>query len=462
MKHSIVILAAGEGKRMHSARPKVLAELAGRPLLAHVIETARALGPDAIVIVVHGEGGRHVRAAFPDSDLIWAEQVERRGTADALHAALPEVPGDGSVLTLYGDVPLLRADTLAPLLVSADRGELAVLTARLDNPFGYGRIVRDEAGRVERIVEERDADAGERLIDEVNTGVMAAPADRLRRWVPRIGNDNAQGEYYLTDALALAVEDGVKVRTVEASDPASTAGVNNRRQLAVAESELRRRRADALMEAGVTLVDPGRIDVRGRLECGHDVHIEPNCIFEGHVVLGSGVRVDAGVVIRDAWIGDGAHLRAYSVIEHAKVGANASVGPYARLRPGTELAESSHVGNFVELKNTRLGHGSKANHLAYLGDAEIGSHVNVGAGVITCNYDGVNKHKTVIGDDAFIGSDCPLVAPVTVGAGATIGAGSTVTSDVPPGKLVLARSRQTTIEGWERPHRKADPDPDKR
>ncbi len=460
MSHSIIILAAGEGKRMRSARPKVLAELAGRPLLAHVIATARALAPERIVVVVHGQGGHLIRADFPDSDLTWAEQVERLGTADAVHAALPELPGDGSVLVLYGDVPLLQAGILAPLLESADRDELAVLTARLDDPFGYGRIVRDEAGKVQRIVEERDATDAERSIREINTGVIAAPMDKLSQWIPRIRNDNAQGEYYLTDTMALAVDDGVMVRTVEAGDPASTAGVNNRIQLAEAERELRKRRAASLMEAGVTLVDPERTDVRGHIECGHDVHIEPNCVFEGHVVLGNGVRVDTGVLIRDAWVGDGAHLRAYSVIEHAKIGAEAVVGPYARLRPGTELGEASHVGNFVELKNTHLGHGSKANHLAYLGDAEIGQHVNVGAGVITCNYDGANKHKTVIGDDAFIGSDCPLVAPLTIGEGATIGAGSTVTANVPPGKLVLARSRQTTIEDWERP-RKTRSDPDK-
>ena len=445
---------------MRSARPKVLAELAGRPLLAHVIDTARTLDAENIVIVVHGQGGRLIRADFPDSDLIWTEQAERLGTADAVHAALAELPRDGSVLVLYGDVPLLQAETLAPLLESAERDELAVLTARLDDPFGYGRIVRDETGAVQKIVEERDTTEAERRIREINTGVIAAPVERLAKWIPRIENDNSQGEYYLTDTLALAVSDGVKVRTIETSDPASTAGVNNRAQLAAVERELRKRRAAALMEAGVTLVDPERIDVRGHLECGHDVHIEPNCVFEGHVVLGSGVRVDTGVVIRDAWVGDGAHLRAYSVIENARIGAEASVGPYARLRPGTELGDASHVGNFVELKNTHLGHGSKANHLAYLGDAEIGQHVNVGAGVITCNYDGANKHKTVIGDDAFIGSDCPLVAPVTIGDGATVGAGSTVTADVPPGKLVLARSRQTTIEGWERP-RKTSSDPDR-
>lgn len=454
MALSIVILAAGEGKRMRSNHPKVLTELAGRPLLAHVIDTARKLAPERIVVVVHGAGGRAVRAAFPDADLIWAEQPERRGTADALSAALPELPGGGGVLTLYGDVPLLDVDTLSPLVASAGEDAFALLTARLDDPVGYGRIIRNPSGQATRIVEERDATDEERTIAEVNTGVVAAPVDKLREWLPRIGNDNAQGEYYLTDALALAVADGVAVHCVEADDPATTQGVNTRAQLAAVETGLRHRRADELMAAGVSLVDPQRIDVRGTLECGSDVIIEPNCLFEGHVVLGAGVRVGVGVVLRDAVIGDEVELRSYSVIENARVGARSVVGPFARLRPGAELGEAAHVGNFVELKNTRLGEGSKANHLAYLGDADIGSGVNVGAGVITCNYDGANKHKTVIGDGAFIGSDCPLVAPLTIGAGATIGAGSTVTADVAPGKLVLARSRQTTIEGWERPVKK--------
>lgn len=454
MALSIVILAAGEGKRMHSHRPKVLAELAGRPLLAHVIETARKMTPERIVIVVHGAGGREIREAFPDNDLTWAEQSERRGTADALRAALPDLPAEGGVLTLYGDVPLLNADTLAPLVASAEQGAFALLTARLDDPAGYGRIIRNASGQVTRIVEERDATDDERTITEVNTGVVAAPVVRLREWLPCIDNGNAQGEYYLTDALELAVADGVAVHVVETDDSAAVQGVNTRAQLATAETGLRHRRAGELMAAGVSLVDPLRIDVRGVLECGRDVIIEPNCLFEGHVVLGAGVKVGMGVVLRDAVIGDNVELKPYSVIEYARVGAQSVVGPFARLRPGTELGESAHVGNFVELKNTRLGEGSKANHLAYLGDADIGSQVNVGAGVITCNYDGANKHKTVIGDGAFIGSDCPLVAPLTIGAGATIGAGSTVTTDVPPGKLVLARPRQTIIEGWERPSKK--------
>jgi len=454
MALSIVILAAGEGKRMRSTRPKVMAELAGRPLLAHVIETARALAPERIVVVVHGAGGRRIREAFPDSDLTWAEQSERRGTADALGAALPALPAEGTILTLYGDVPLLGADTLTALTKKAGQGAFALLTARFDDPAGYGRIVRDSAGEVTHIVEDRDASDEQRGITEVNTGVIAAPVAKLRGWLPRIGNDNAQGEYYLTDALALAVADGVAVAPVIADDPAATRGVNTRAQLAAVEAELRRRRADELMQAGVSLVDPLRLDVYGTLECGPDVVIEPNCLFAGRVVLGAGVRVGVGVVLRDAEIGDNVELRPYSVIENARVGAQSVVGPFARLRPGTELSEGAHVGNFVELKNTRLGVGSKANHLAYLGDAEIGSEVNVGAGVITCNYDGANKHRTVIGDGTFIGSDCPLVAPLTIGKGATIGAGSTVTADVPAGKLVLARSRQITIEGWERPKKK--------
>lgn len=454
MALSIVILAAGEGKRMRSGRPKVLAELAGRPLLAHVVETARALAPERILVVVHGPGGREVRAAFPDDDLVWVEQPERQGTADALAAALPDLPAGGEVLTLCGDVPLLDSGTLAKLAATAGQGALALLTARLDDPAGYGRILRDPDGRVTRIVEDRDADDGQRRITEVNTGVMAAPVERLREWLPRIGNDNAQGEYYLTDTLELAVADGVAVHPVLADDPAAACGVNTRAQLAAMEGELRRRNAEALMRAGVSLVDPSRIDVRGTLECGPDVVIEPNCLFEGHVVLGAGVRVGAGAVVRDAVIGDHVELRPYCVVERARVGAQSVVGPFARLRPGTELRERAHVGNFVELKNTRLGAGSKANHLAYLGDAELGSGVNVGAGVITCNYDGANKHRTVIGDGAFIGSDCPLVAPLTIGKGATIGAGSTVTDDVPAGKLVIARSRQVTVDGWERPRKK--------
>jgi len=450
MSLSVVVLAAGEGKRMRSAYPKVLASLAGRPLLGHVLEAARALDPDRLV-VVYGHGGESVRAAFPGTDITWAEQRDQRGTAHAVAAALPQLPHDGEVLVLYGDVPLLAADTLAPLVRAAADGALAVLSARAADPTGYGRILRDHAGGVERIVEERDASEAERAVTEINTGVLAAPAARLQAWLPRIGNDNAQGEYYLTDSVALALAEGVPVRCIEAADVASTQGVNDRRQLAAVEAELRRRRADALLTDGVTLADPLRVDVRGTLHCGRDVVIDANCIFEGGVELADGVRVGAGAVIRDAVIGAGTTIRPYSVIEGARVGAGAVIGPFARLRPGSELDAGAHIGNFVETKNARVGVGSKANHLAYIGDADIGKGVNVGAGVITCNYDGAAKHRTVIEDDVFIGSDCPLVAPVTIGSGATVGAGSTVTEDVPAGKLVIARSRQVVIEGWERP-----------
>lgn len=453
MALSIVILAAGEGKRMRSARPKVLAPLAGAPLLAHVLATARALKPERIV-VVYGNGGDAVRRAFPDDDLAWVPQREQRGTADALAAALPELPGSGEVLVLYGDVPLLRAHTVAPLLEAAAAGALAVLTARLDNPRGYGRILRKKSGEITGIVEERDANARQMAINEINTGVLAGPAGRLREWLPRIGNDNAQGEYYLTDAVALAVADEVLVQGIEAAEASETRGINNRAELAAAEAVLRRRRAAELMAAGAVLADPERVDVRGRIACGRDVFIDANVILSGKIELGDGVRIGAGAVITDSVIGSGTEVRPYSVIENARVGADAMIGPYARLRPGSELAAATHVGNFVEVKNTKLGHGSKANHLAYLGDADIGAGVNVGAGVITCNYDGAAKHKTVIGDEAFIGSDCPLVAPVEIGEGATIGAGSTITEDVPAGTLALGRSRQVTIEGWERPEKK--------
>ena len=449
---SVVILAAGEGTRMRSARPKVLQPLAGIPMLAHVLDTARRLDPDQIV-VVHGFGGAAVHRAFPAADLLWVEQEGQRGTAHALAAALPEVAKSNLVLVLYGDVPLLRAATLKPLIASAAHDTLALLSARFADPAGYGRILRNEQGEVCGIVEERDAGEAQRRIKEINTGVLAASALRLAAWLPRIGNENAQGEYYLTDTVALAIDDGVAVRAIEVADGEETRGVNDRIQLAAAETYLRRRRAVELMLAGVTVVDPMRIDVRGILSCGRDVEIDINCIFEGRVELADAVRVGAGVLLRDVVVGAGTEIRPYSLIEGARVGAGTLIGPFARLRPGTEVADDAHVGNFVELKNTRLGHGSKANHLAYLGDARIGVGVNVGAGVITCNYDGMTKYQTEIGDEAFIGSDCPLVAPVKIGAGATIGAGSTVTADVPAGKLVVARARQMVIEGWERPRK---------
>lgn len=452
MSLNIVVLAAGEGKRMHSARPKVLAPLAGQPLLAHVLATARSLDPERIV-VVSGNGAETVRAAFADADIHWATQARQLGTADAFAAALPALPDTGEVLVLYGDVPLLQPEALTPLVDAAEEG-LAVLSARVDHPQGYGRILRNVSGEITGIVEERDANEQQRAIREVNTGVVAASMTHLREWLPRIGCDNAQGEYYLTDAVALAVSDGVPVKGVQAQEVAQTRGVNNRVELAAAEAALRRRRAEALMVDGAILADPDRVDIRGEVTCGRDVFIDANVIFNGDVALGDGVTIGAGCVISNATIAAGTKVRSYSVIEQARIGKAASIGPYARLRPGSELADETHVGNFVELKKTRLGHGSKANHLAYLGDAEIGEGVNVGAGVITCNYDGANKHRTVIEDDAFIGSDCPLVAPVRIGRGATVGAGSTITADVPDDTLALGRSRQVVIEDWERPRKK--------
>lgn len=457
MPLSIVVLAAGEGKRMHSARPKVLAPLAGRPLLAHVLDTARALSPDRL-IVVYGHGGDAVRAAIPEPDVDWAEQRDQRGTAHALAAGMSRVADGDTVLVLFGDVPLLEAASLKPLIAAAASDALALLTARLDDPYGYGRIVRDAKGKISRIVEERDAEESERRITEVNTGVLAAPEVHLREWLQQIGNANAQGEYYLTDAPALAIAAGIPVHSFEAVDAAATRGVNDRGQLADAEAELRSRRVRILMAAGVTVADPTRIDIRGRLACGKDVVIDVNCVFEGGVELGDGVRLGPGVIVRNSVIGPGAEVRAYSVIEGARIGADAIVGPFARLRPASDLGAGSRIGCFVETKNLRIGPGSKANHLAYLGDAEIGGGVNVGAGVITCNYDGAAKHKTVIGDDAFIGSNSPLVAPVTIGAGATVGAGSTITADVPPGKLAVSRSRQVIVKGWRRPKGNKDGD----
>ena len=450
MPLSVVILAAGQGKRMKSDLPKVLQPLAKRPLLAHVLDTARALGPDAVHIV-YGHGGEQVRAAFPDPALGWALQAEQLGTGHALMQAMPAIPDDHRVLVLYGDVPLLGATTLTDLLARAAADSLALLSVVLDDPSGYGRVLRDNAGTVFRIVEHKDANRKEQAVREANTGVMAAAASALRRWLGRLSNDNAQREYYLTDVVTLAVKDGVKVEAVAAPSPNEVLGVNDRLQLATLESEYRRRRAAALLADGVTLADPLRIDVRGEVECGRDVQLDVNVVLEGRVVLGDRVVVGPGCVLKDATVAADSVLHAYSVLDGAVVGQRCVVGPYARLRPGARLGDGAHVGNFVELKNATLGTGSKANHLTYLGDAEIGSGVNVGAGTITCNYDGVNKWPTTIGDGAFIGSGTMLVAPVTIGPGATIGAGSTITKTAPANGLTLERSRQQVVPGWKRP-----------
>ena len=446
----VLILAAGQGKRMKSAHPKVLQPLAGRPLLAHVLGRALGLGAHA-THVIYGHGGDAVPAAFPDADVRWVLQAEQLGTGHAVAQAMPGIPDDATVLVLYGDVPLIEAATLRPLVEAARRDRLALLGVRLEDPTGYGRIIRDAGGRVVRIVEQKDASPAELRVTEVNTGILAAPAGRLRHWLAGLSNTNAQGEYYLTDVVAMAVADGVTVDAMLAPTVAEVLGINDRAQLAGLETALRARITAELMDAGVTLVDPARVDIRGRVECGRDVVIDVNAVFEGVVELGDDVSIGPNVIIRDSRLGAGCRVLPNTLIEGADIGPGCELGPYARLRPGAELATGVKVGNFVEIKKSRLGEGSKVNHLSYIGDSEIGTRVNVGAGTITCNYDGANKHRTVIGDDAFIGSNTALVAPVEIGAGATIAAGSTVSKDAPPGELTVARGKQVTVRGWKRP-----------
>ncbi|MET3434224.1 bifunctional UDP-N-acetylglucosamine pyrophosphorylase/glucosamine-1-phosphate N-acetyltransferase [Herbaspirillum seropedicae] len=446
---NIVILAAGMGKRMQSSLPKVLHPLAGKPLLGHVIDTARALAPSRLC-VIYGHGGDAVPQAFADGDLAFARQEPQLGTGHAVMQALPHLEDGVPTLVLYGDVPLTTAASLQRLLAAAGQDKLGVLTVTLDDPTGYGRIVR-ENGKITRIVEQKDASPAERAITEVNTGIIVAPTARLRDWLAKLSNDNAQGEYYLTDVIAAAVADGVDVVSAQPDDVAETLGVNSKVQLAELERVHQRNIATALLEAGVTLADPARIDVRGTLDCGRDVSIDVNCVFEGCVSIGEGASIGPHCVIRNASIAAGASIKAFTHIEDAVVGAGAQVGPYARLRPGTELADEVHIGNFVEVKNSVIGLGSKANHLAYVGDADVGSKVNIGAGVITCNYDGANKFRTTIEDEAFIGSDSQLVAPVVVGKGATLGAGTTLTKDAPAGQLTISRAKQLSLPGWQRP-----------
>lgn len=448
----VVILAAGQGKRMRSALPKVLQPLAGRPLLGHVLDTARALGADKLCIVF-GHGGEAVRAALDAPDLAWAHQAEQLGTGHAVAQALPHLPESGPVLILYGDVPLTRRATLASLVEAAGTDGFALLTVDMDDPTGYGRIVR-EAGKVVRIVEQKDASEAERAIREVNTGILCCQAQHLRRWLAGLSNDNAQREYYLTDIIAMAVADGLAVQTRQPDAVWETLGVNDKVQLAALERLHQGNQAQALLQAGVTLIDPSRIDIRGQLHCGQDVEIDVGCVFEGEVRLGDGVRVGANCVLRNVSIEAGALIQPFCHLEGATVGAKSQIGPFARLRPGTVLAEDVHIGNFTEIKNSAIAAHSKANHLSYLGDADIGSRVNVGAGTITCNYDGANKFRTVIEDDAFIGSDTQLVAPVRVGRGATLGAGTTLTRDAPADALTLSRARQMTLAGWKRPVKK--------
>ncbi|MGE8356685.1 MAG: bifunctional UDP-N-acetylglucosamine diphosphorylase/glucosamine-1-phosphate N-acetyltransferase GlmU, partial [Microvirgula sp.] len=407
---STVILAAGRGKRMYSDLPKVLHPIGGQPMLGRVIATARQLTPDALV-VVYGHGGERVRETFAgDSDLRWAEQAQQLGTGHALKMAMPHLPADGQVLVLYGDVPLIQADTLRRLAAAAGSG-VGLLVDTLDDPAGYGRIVRDAQGRVSGIVEQKDASAAQLAIREINTGILVLPAARLAGWLDQLGNDNVQGEYYLTDVIALAVRDDVAVTTLAVPASWQAAGVNAKRQLAELERIFQREQANALLDQGVTLLDPSRFDLRGELQCGRDVSIDVGCVFEGRVVLGDGVRIGAHCVLRDVSLAAGCEVQPFSHLDGASVGEGARIGPYARLRPGAELAGHVHVGNFVEIKKSRVGEGSKVNHLTYVGDSDIGSGVNVGAGTVTCNYDGVNKFRTVIEDNAFIGSGPMLVAP---------------------------------------------------
>lgn len=453
---NVVILAAGMGKRMNSALPKVLHPLAGKSLLSHVLDTARALSAQRLC-VVYGHGGEQVPQAVQAEDLSFALQQPQLGTGHAVMQALPALDPAQPTLVLYGDVPLTRSATLQRLLDSAGREKLAILTVDLQDPSGYGRIVR-EAGQIVRIVEQKDASPSEREICEVNTGIMVVPPGCLQRWLGQLSNNNAQGEYYLTDIVALAVAEGVPVTSAQPDAAWETLGVNSKPQLAELERVYQLEQARALLEHGVTLADPARIDVRGSLRCGRDVSIDVNCVFEGQVELADNVRIGPNCVLRNVRVAAGVEIRAFCHLEDAVVGEQSQLGPYARLRPGAALGREVHIGNFVEVKNSRIADYSKANHLAYVGDSEVGSRVNIGAGVITVNYDGVNKHKTIIEDDAFVGSDTMLVAPVTVGRGANVAAGSTITRDAPPGKLTIARARQVVIEGWKRPVKKPKPE----
>ena len=491
MSLNVIILAAGQGKRMHSALPKVLHPLAGKPLLRHVIDAARALHP-ACIVVVTGHGGEAVREAMAAPDIAFALQEPQLGTGHAVMQAVPLLGAAATTLILYGDVPLTPVDTLKAL-VGAASGGMAVLTAELDDATGYGRMVRSGAsdgerpaagasdgerpasgaidgerpssgaidgerpspGRITRIVEHKDASPAERAIREVNSGIMAVPTAYLKAWLSKLSNNNVQGEYYLTDIVPLALADGVAVESATAPHAWEVSGVNSKAQLAELERVHQRNIATALLEAGVTLADPARIDVRGLLSCGQDVRIDVNCVFEGDVVLGNDIVIGPNCVLKNVRIKAGTRVEAFSHLEDAEVGAHCRIGPYARLRPGAQLDEHVHIGNFVEVKKSVIGAGSKANHLAYIGDSEVGKKVNIGAGTITCNYDGVNKFKTIIGDGAFIGSDSTLVAPVTIGAGAYIGAGSTITKQAPPDKLTLTRAKQLTLDAWKPPLKKS-------
>jgi bifunctional UDP-N-acetylglucosamine pyrophosphorylase/glucosamine-1-phosphate N-acetyltransferase len=454
MPLSIIILAAGQGTRMRSGMPKVLHGLGGRPLLAHVIETARTLDSTDIHVVI-GHGAEQVQSAFHDPDIHWVVQEQQLGTGHAVAQVMPAIADDHNVLVMYGDVPLISAATLGPLCVTAEQGFVGLLTAELEDPTGYGRILHHADGSISGIVEEKDASVTQRAIAEINTGFMAAPAGRLRHWVDALDNDNAQGEFYLTDVIARAVTDRVSVRGISAVNLEEVLGINDRAQLAMQERCYQQRQATRCMRDGVTLIDPARFDLRGHLTTGEDVVVDVNVVLEGEVTLGDRVTIGPNVMLRDTRVGNDVSILANCVIEDADIGNGSRIGPFARLRPEVRLADNTRVGNFVEIKKSDIGSGSKINHLSYIGDTTLGRDVNIGAGTITCNYDGAYKHRTVIGDKVFIGSNTQLVAPVEVQDGATIGAGSVITRDAPANELTLSRAPQQTRTGWKRPVKKS-------
>lgn len=454
MKLAVIILAAGQGKRMVSDLPKVLHPIGGKPMLGHVLDVAIQLNAEQS-LVVYGHGGERVQSAFAEqSGITWVEQKEQLGTGHAVAQTFESLPDEGVALVLFGDVPMIRAQTLQPVIASASQGHLSLLTVLLDDPGGYGRIVRDADAQVKKIVEDKDASAEEKQIQEINTGILAAPIQLLRAWVDQLNNDNAQGEYYLTDIIEMAVNEGVSVDAVVTQQPMEVQGVNNRIQLAELERYYQSCQAEQLMINGATLLDPARVDVRGKVTTGKDVVIDVNVVFEGDVTLGDRVRIGANCVIQDSIIGDDCEILPSTIIEQSKIGEKVVIGPFARLRPGAQLANKSKIGNFVEIKKSVIGEGSKVNHLSYIGDSEMGRDVNIGAGTITANYDGANKHKTVIADNASTGSNTVLVAPMRLGEKATTGAGSVLSKDVADNVLVVTRSPIRTIAGWKRPAKK--------
>lgn len=456
MTHSTVILAAGQGKRMHSATPKVLHRLAGKALLEHVVNTTSALKQTQPPIIVYGHEGAKIKMAMASLNVTWVEQTQQLGTGHALMQALPHLPMNDLVLILYGDVPLISVDTLNRFIAATPKNAVGILTAYSPNPQGLGRIIRDLSGKIIRIIEEKDANEEERAITEINTGIYLIPANLLHKWLPTIKNHNSQKEHYLTDVIALAAQDGILIQSSQPADYQEVCGINDRIQLALLERYYQKNYAEKLMLQGVTFADPSRFDVRGDLQVGQDTTIDINVITEGLVKIGNNCVIGANITLRNTIIGDNVEIKSHSVIDGAKIAENCVIGPFARIRPGTILAPKSHVGNFVEIKNSEIGTGSKINHLSYVGDSDVGKHVNIGAGTITCNYDGANKHRTVIGDNVFIGSSSQLVAPINIGEGATIGAGSTVTRNAPAHQLTVCRSQQRSIENWQRPSKKEE------